>query len=121
MCNAFHQGLRHIRRHRRMSASVIGIMALCIGSCVAIASVVRSVVIAGWGYADPDRLAIVWHARPNVDAVIGVGPGDYMTYRSALQTVDSIAAVTTRGVNLGGTPATRVTCARMTDAMFPLL
>jgi predicted permease len=121
MSRSIVQALRQIRRHRRLSLTIVAIMALCIGSCVAIASVVRAVLLDDWGYVDQDRVAILWHARPNVSGVVGVGPSDYVAYRSSLQTVDHVAAVTTRGFNLGGAPSQRITCARMTPAMFPLL
>ena len=114
-------GLRQLRRHRSLSIAVIAIMSLCIGSCVAIFGMVRAVLLADWGYAAPDRIAILWHARPTAAGVVGVGPGDYMSYRRSLATVDAVAAVTTRGFNVGGVTATRVTCARMTAGMFPLL
>jgi predicted permease len=121
MFHAVAQALRQIQRNRWHSISVIAVMAICIGSCVAIFGVVRAVLLADWGYADPNRLAIVWHARGNAAGVIGVGPSDYASYRSSLQTTDGIAAVMTRGFNLGGVPSSRVTCARVTDGMFPLL
>jgi predicted permease len=115
------QALRQIRRHRWHTIAVVAIMALCIGSCVAIFGMVRAVLLAEWGYADPGRLAILWHARPNVAGVVGMGPSDYVSYRSSLTQVDGVAAVTTRGFNLGGASSVRVTCARLTDGMFALL
>ena len=115
------QAFRQVSRNRGHSLTIVAIMALCIGSCVAIFSMVRAVLLEDWGYANPDRLAILWHARPNAAGVVGVGPGDYLSYRSSLQTVDAIGAVTTRGFNLGGEPPARVTCARITSEMLPLL
>lgn len=97
-------------------------MAVTIGSCVAIFSMVKAVLLDDWGYADPDRIAIVWHARQNVPGVVGMSPSDYQSHRATLTSAGALAAVTTRGVNLGTGPApSRVTCARMTDGMFPLL
>ena len=92
-------------------------------SCVAIFSMVRAVLLADFGYAG-DRSAWRSSGTPvrTSPGVVGVSPGDIVSYRSSLQTVDGLAAVTTRGFNLGGgvTPA-RITCARMTAGMFPLL
>jgi predicted permease len=121
MWQAFTQAVRQIRRNRKMSLVIVSIMALCIGSCVSIFCMVSAVLLADSGYADPDRISLLWHARPNVAGVVGVGPGDFLSYRSSLQHADAIAAVTTKGFNLGGERAARVTCARMTDGMFPLL
>jgi len=116
MWHAFRQALLQVRRTRSHSLAVVAIIALCIGSCVAIAGMVRSVLLVDWGYENPARLAILWHARQNSAGVIGVGPGDYVSYQSSLSTVDGIGAVTTRGFNLGN-PSTRVTCARMTSEL----
>ncbi len=121
MWQAISQASRQIRRQRRLSIAVTAVMAICIGSCVAVFCMVKAVLLGGWSYESPDRLALVWHARPNVAGVIGVSPGDFVSYRSSLQTVEGIGAVTTRGFNLGGGSASRITCARMTDGVFPLL
>jgi len=101
---------------------VIAIMAVSIGSCVAIFSMVKAVFLDDWGYADPDRIAIVWHARQNVPAVTGMSPSDYQTHRATMTSAEALAAVSTRGANLGtGSTPSRISCARVTDAMFPLL
>ena len=121
MWQAVVQASRQIRRQRRLSIAIVAIMALCIGSSVAIFCMVKAVLLTDWGYTDPDRLAVLWHARPNVAGVVGVSPGDFVSYRSSLRLTDAVAAVTTRGFNLGGEAAARITCARMTDGMFPLL
>ena len=122
MRQAIRQAVRQLGRNRSHAITVIAIMALSIGSVVAIFSMVRAVLLAEFGYAGEDRLAIVWHARPSAPGVVGVSPGDYVSHQSSLRTVDHLAAVTTRGFNLGGgaTPS-RITCARMTAGMFPLL
>jgi putative ABC transport system permease protein len=122
MGQAFIQATRQVWRRRSLSAAVITIMAVSIGSCVAIFSMVKSVLLDDWGYADSDRIAIVWHARQNVPGVVGMSPSDFQSHRSTLTSAESVALVTTRGVNLGtGSTPSRVTCARMTDSMFPLL
>jgi putative ABC transport system permease protein len=121
MWQAMMQASRQIRRQPKLSIAVAAVMAICIGSCVAVFCMVKAVLLTDWGYETPDRLALVWHARPNVAGVIGLSPGDFVSYRSSLQTVDGIGAVTTRGFNLGGGTAARITCARMTEEMFPLL
>jgi putative ABC transport system permease protein len=121
MWQAVTQAIRQIRRQPRLSIAVAAIMAICIGSSVAIFCMVKAVLLTDWGYSNPDRIALLWHARPNVAGVVGVSPGDFVSYRSSLQLSEAVAAVTTRGFNLGGEAAARITCARMTDGMFPLL
>lgn len=122
MWQAFLQATRQVSRKGPLSAAVIAIMALSIGSCVTIFSMVKAVLLEDWGYADPERIAIVWHARQNVPAVTGMSPSDYQTHRATMASAEMLAAVTTRGVNLGaGSTPSRITCARVTEAMFPLL
>jgi putative ABC transport system permease protein len=122
MGQAFIQAVRQVWRRRSLSIAVIAIMAVSIGSCVAIFGMVKAVLLDDWGYADPDRIAIVWHARQSAPGVVGMSPSDYQSHRTTLASAETIAAVTTRGVNLGtGTTPSRITCARMTDGMFPLL
>ena len=122
MRRALEQAMAQLWRNRSGAGPVIAVMALSIGSCAAIFSVVSAVLLEDLGYRDAGRLGVIWHARPAAAGVIGVSPGDFVSYRSTLSTFDQIAAVTTRGFNLGGSPApSRVTCARMTDGMFPLL
>src|SRR5262245_12706876 len=79
MCQALTQAVRHVRRNRKISLAVVAIMALCIGSSVAIFCMVNAVLLAEWGYAHPDRIALLWHARPNMAGVAGVGPGDFVS------------------------------------------
>jgi putative ABC transport system permease protein len=122
MWQVFLQAVRQVRRRRSLSAAVIAIMAVSIGSCVAIFSMVKAVLLDDFGLVDPERIAIVWHARQNVPAVTGMSPSDYQTHGATMESAETVAAVTTRGMNLGtdSTPL-RITCARVTDTMFPLL
>lgn len=122
MKQAFIQAARQVWRRRSLSASVIAIMAVSIGSCVAIFSMVKAVLLDDFGYDDPERIAIVWHARQNTPGVVGMSPSDYRLHKATLTSAEAVAAVTTRGVNAGsGATPSRITCARMTDGMFPLL
>jgi putative ABC transport system permease protein len=122
MYQVLKQAARQVQRRRSLSVAVIAIMAVSIGSCVAIFSMVKAVLLDDWGYADPGRIGIVWHARQNAPGVVGMSPSDYQSHRSTLTSAETIAAVTTKGVNLGtGATPSRVTCARVTDGLFPLL
>jgi putative ABC transport system permease protein len=96
-------------------------MALGIGSCVAVFSMIAAVLLVEWPYTAADRLAIVWHARANTPGVIGMSPSDVEVYRASLRSFDGIAAVTTRGYNAGATNPFRLTCARITPGMLPML
>jgi putative ABC transport system permease protein len=122
MGQAIRQAVTQIARSRAHGITVVAIMALSVGSCVAIFAMVKAVLLADLGYRAPARLAILWHSRLNVPGVIGVSPGDYASYRESLRTTENLSVVSVRGFNLGtgGAPA-RISCARMTASMFPML
>ena len=121
MYNAVRETIRQLWRGRSRAAAIIAVMALGIGSCVTVFSMVSAVLLAEWPYADAGRIAIVWHARTNVPGVVGMSPGDVDAYRASLRTFEQVAAVTTRGYNAGATNPFRVTCGRITPGMFSLL
>jgi hypothetical protein len=122
MYEGVRDAIRLWHRQKPFCAAVIGIMALSIGSCAAMFSIVTTVLFAPWPYADPDRLAIIWHARGSAPGVVGLSPGDYTVYRDRSTSFESVAAITTRGYNLGGAgEAARVTCGRATPELPSLL
>lgn len=118
---AIQEAFRQLRRGRSRAAVIVAIMALGIGSCVTVFSMIAAVLLAEWPYANADRLAIVWHARTNAPGVVGMSASDVEMYRTSLTVVDGVATVTTRGYNAGGSNPFRVTCSRMSPAMLPLL
>lgn len=63
MVEAFHQAARSLHRQAAFSGSVVAIMALGIGACTAMFSIVAAVFLDPLPYAEPERLAIIWHAR----------------------------------------------------------
>jgi predicted permease len=119
--NAVRETIRQLWRGRSRATAIIAVMALGIGSCVTVFSMVSAVLLAEWPYADAGRIAIIWHARTNVPGVVGMSPGDVESYRASLRTFEQVAAVTTRGYNAGATNPFRVTCGRITPGMFSLL
>lgn len=123
MHQALVDAFRFLRRRPAFCGVVVSIMAMSIGACTAMFSVVAAVLLAPWPYADPDRLAIIWHAQGTAAGVVGMGPGDYVAYRESTKAFESVAAVSTGGYNLAreGGPPTRVECGRMTPDMFPML
>ncbi len=121
MYNAVRETIRQLWRGRSRATAIIAVMALGIGSCVTVFSMVSAVLLAEWPYADAGRIAIIWHARTNVPGVVGMSPGDVESYRASLRTFEQVAAVTTRGYNAGATNPFRVTCGRITPGMFSLL
>lgn len=119
---AFHHAARSLRRQPAFSGSVVAIMALGIGACTAMFSIIAAVFLDPLPYAEPERLAIIWHAQGDTPGVIGLSPSDYTTYRDTTRAFASVAAVATRGYNLGGaTEPLRVTCGRVTPNLFATL
>ncbi|MEZ5283202.1 MAG: ADOP family duplicated permease [Vicinamibacterales bacterium] len=122
MLEAFHQAARSLRRQPAFSGSVVAIMALGIGACTAMFSIITAVFVDPLPYAEPERLAIIWHAQGDTPGVIGLSPSDYVTYRDTTRAFASVAAVATRGYNLGGGERpVRVTCGRVTPNLFSTL
>lgn len=121
MNNAARETIRQLWRDRSRACAIIAVMALGIGSCVAVFSMVSAVLLARFPYADAGRITILWHARANVPGVVGMSPGDVGSYRASLRTFEDVAAISTRGYNAGATDPFRITCARMMPGMFPML
>lgn len=113
---------RLVRHRPAFCGGIAGITALSVSACTAIFSMVAAVLFPSWSYADPERLAVIWHAQGDAPAVVGLSAGDFAAYRDATRSFELIAAISTRGYNLGGAsePA-RVTCGRATPEMFPML
>jgi putative ABC transport system permease protein len=122
MVEAFHQAARSLRRQPAFSGLVVAIMAIGIGACTAMFSIVAAVFLEPLPYAEPERLAIIWHAQGDTPGVIGLSSSDYVTYRDTTRAFASVAAVATRGYNLGGgDQPVRVTCGRVTPNLFSTL
>lgn len=85
-------------------------------------AVTRAALWPALPYDSPSRLALIWHGQGDTPGVVGVSPADFTTYRDHARAFSHVAAATTRGYNLSGEPAPlRVTCARVTPGLWPLL
>jgi putative ABC transport system permease protein len=113
---------RLVRRRPGFCLAVAGITALSVGACTAIFSIVIAVLFPRWAYVDPEGLAIIWHAQGDAAGVVGLSPSDFVAYRDTTRSFELVAAISTRGYNLGGaTEPARVTCGRATPEMWPML
>jgi predicted permease len=122
MVNELLSASRSLWRKRAFSCVVVAEMALTIGACTAIFSIVNAVLLSRLPYKDSNRLEIIWHTQLNATGVVGMSPHDYETYRDTTRAFESVAAVSTRGYNLNaGTESTRVVCGRITSTAFPML
>jgi putative ABC transport system permease protein len=98
-------------------------MALSIGACTAVFSIVNAVLIRPLPYPDGERMVVLWHTVARQGAgVIGMSAGNYVSYRDNTRSFETLGAATTRGYNLSTVSAPiRVTCARTTANLLPML
>ena len=114
--------LRLFSKSPAFVVTVALIMALGIGSCTAIFSLVKEVLLTRLPYRDAGRLAIIWHSDARSTDVIGLWPRDYETYRDTSKTFRTLAAFATKGYNVGHNSETaRITCGRVTSNLFPMM
>ena len=103
-------------------STVIAIMALTIGSCTAIFSLVKAVLLSELPYKGVDRMVVIRHSNAGTAEAIGVWARDYLIYRDTMRSFDSVAAFTTEGYNLSnGSEPARITCSRITANLLPFL
>jgi hypothetical protein len=123
MTKDLRHALRLIRSNLGFSFAVIAVMAFSIGACTAIFSVGKAVLFTRLPYSSSDRMILFWHtAAGSGNGVVGMSPHDYTIYRDTAGSFESVAAVTTCGYNLSAaSEPVRMTCARVTDNLFPML
>src|SRR5262245_18169134 len=99
--------LRLFGKDRAFLVTVMLIMALSVGFCAAIFSLVKAVLFTRLPYDAPEKLAVIWHTEKNSAEVTGIWARDYQTYRDTTRSFQSVAAFTTQGYNLsnGSLPA----------------
>jgi putative ABC transport system permease protein len=122
MSNDLTRAWRAIGRHRALSAPAIATMALTIGACTAIFSLIHAVLLTTLPYDPGGRLAIIWHTQGTAAGVVGISASDYHAYRDSVESLSPLGAMSTRGFNLNGVGgALRVTCARLSSTVLPML
>ncbi len=90
----FQQSLRSLRHARGVTATSICLLATTIGAITAIYAVVHAVVLRPFGFADQDRLAVIWmrddrRALP----VIEVAHGEMDDWRARSRSFDRLAVI----------------------------
>src|SRR5215831_8793841 len=113
--------VRLIAKNRAFCAAVIAIMALTIGSCTAIFSLVKSVLFFDLPYKEPDRLVVIRHSDARTTEAMGVWSRDYLAYRDTLRSFESVAAFSMAGFNLSNDEPAHITCSRVTANLLPML
>src|SRR5215831_8965832 len=113
--------LRLIAKNFAFCATVIAIMALTIGSCTAIFSLVKSVLFFDLPYKEPDRLVVIRHSDAHTTEAVGVWSRDYLVYRDTMRSFESVAAFSMAGFNLTNDEPARIICSRVTANLLPML
>ena len=114
--------LRRLGKEWRFSASVVAILALGIGSSVAVFSLMDAVAFRDLPFDDPERLVRIFSTNPgrNIQFFSTSAP-DFLDWRERAETFD-VAAMELRNETLTGDgPAERVSVATVTHGFGTLL
>jgi putative ABC transport system permease protein len=120
-------GFRALLKNLGFAAVSVIALALGIGANTAIFSVVNGIMLRPLPYKEPERLAIVWETRTNLqsetsDANLPVASGNFLDWQAQNQTFDYLAAFHSQTLNLTGTgEPERVGVIRASADLFPLL
>lgn len=119
------QDLRHAARRMLRSpgftAAAVGVLALGIGACSAVFSLVQAVLIRPLPFREPERLVWIWATRTDRDRAFFSIP-DFLDYRASARTLQGMAAFGSWGANLtGGGDPERLQGVRITPDAFRLL
>lgn len=87
--------VRMFFRQPKTSAVVVLTLALGIGSCTAVFTILNSVVLRPLAYNQPERLVRVYSSNPKEDAqYFSVSPADYYDWKKQSVTIEDLAALT---------------------------
>ena len=119
----FRYGWRMLRKNPGFTGVAVLTLALGIGACTAIFSVVDTVLLRPLPYYQPDRLVTITETLPKMGAdEIGVAAGEYQDYRNQNRSFSEVAAYQSTGFNLTGAgQPLRINAARISASAFPLL
>jgi predicted permease len=115
--------VRVLRKSPSFTTVSILTLALGIGACTALFSVIDTVLLRALPYQSPERLVTVTETLPGMGAdEIGVAAGEYQDYRSQNRSFSQVAAYESEGFNLTGMgQPLRINAAKMSASAFPLL
>ena len=116
-------GLRSLIKAPGFTTVTVLTLALAIGANSAIFSLVNAVLLRPVGYADPDRLMLIYEAIPESGiARFDVSPPDYIDLVAYQQSFQAIGAYRTRPVELSGSgEPEQVPGAELTASVFGVL
>jgi putative ABC transport system permease protein len=122
MLSDFRFALRQLAKAPGFTAVALLTLALGIGACTAIFSVVNSVLLRPLDYPDPDRLVVLRETNLPQFPEFSVAPGNYFDWRQQSTSFEHLAAARNGSFNLTGMgEPLRVFSERITPNYFPLL
>jgi putative ABC transport system permease protein len=119
----FKHALRALRLEPGFAATVIATLAIGIGSCTAVFSIINSLLLAPLPYPDPDRLVMVWEtdADDPTDQFVVAQPV-YEDWRRETRTLESIGIFEYRTFNVASeTEPEQVSAVRASASLFTVL
>jgi predicted permease len=116
-------GLKLLWKEKAFSGTVLLTLAICIGSNVAIFSVIHTVLLEPLPYQDADRLVTMFNSYPGAGAErASNGSFDYFQRRENVAAFEEVAAYQGFGNTVGEPGATeRVSSMQVTPSFFALL
>jgi predicted permease len=116
-------GWRMLWKNPSFTVVAVLTLALGIGACTAIFSVVDTVLLRPLPYFQPERLVTVTETLPKMGTdEIGVAAGEYQDYRNLNRSFSEVASYQSAGFNLTGAgEPLRINAARISASAFPLL
>ncbi len=119
----FRPALRMLRKRPTFALISVATLALGIGACTMIFSVVYAILLRPLPYSDPERLVRVYasNREQNLEGA-GLAHGDFLDARRQLKTVSGLSAASTKNANLtGGAEPEAVPIAVVSPGLFQLL
>lgn len=123
MLRDLREAMRTLLRSPGFSGIVVLTLGLIIGVNVTIFSALNAVVLSPLGYADPDRLVVLWESNPQIGVEQeDVSGATFVDWRARSESFESMAAYRYRGFTLTqGEDPEPITTIETSPALFPLL
>jgi putative ABC transport system permease protein len=102
MLNDFRYALRQLIKAPSFTIVAILTLALGIGACTAIFSVVNTVLLRSLDYPNPDRLVIIRETQLPKFPEFSVSPPNYIDWEKQAKSYEHLAATTSASLNLTG-------------------
>ena len=120
--NDLRYAVRQLRKSPGFTAVAVITLALGIGACAAIFSVVNSVLLQPLPFPEPDRLVVIKETFPPTLPESTVAPGRYLAWRDEATTLESVGALSGMSYNLTGAgEPEHLYAARVTPSLLTLL